>query len=265
MTVEKPVTVQICDDQTLIREGLRRLIDEAAGLETIGEAASVRESILQIRAHPPGVLLLDITAVGRNGLDVLAELTRTVPDTRVLVLSQHDDAAFVRRAFSLGAAGYHLMDAADTEFVHAIREVASGHQYLHPILGARLAAAEMDPLSDREHEVLNLLALGYTNQEIASLLFMSVRTAETHRCRIMQKLGLRTRAEIVRYAFSTGELDTEQSAKIGFSARGTTKQPSSFASAAAQETRLSQKARVENTASRHIAPIRRLDEHQRFA
>ena len=133
------------------------------------------------------------------------------------MLSMQDDPSYVREAFAAGASGYMLKEAADTEVVQAVREVAAGGRYVHPTLGARLAQAEVDaarraagdPLSDREREVLRLLALGHTNQEIAKKLFISVRTAETHRAHIMQKLGLETRAELVRYALVNGMLDDE--------------------------------------------------------
>jgi two-component system, NarL family, response regulator NreC len=133
----------------------------------------------------------------------------------VLMLSMQDDPSYVREAFGAGASGYMLKEAADTELVQAVREVAAGGTYVHPTLGARLAQAEVeaarraanDPLSEREREVLRLLALGHTNQEIAKRLFISVRTAETHRAHIMQKLGLGTRAELVRYALVNGLLD----------------------------------------------------------
>jgi two-component system response regulator NreC len=136
-------------------------------------------------------------------------------DVKVLVLSMQDDPRYVREAFSVGASGYVLKEAADTEVVAAIREVARGGRYVHPELGARLIAAETEemrraeenPLSEREQEVLRLLALGHTNQEIAKQLFISVRTAETHRAHIMQKLRLTTRAELVRYALAQGLLD----------------------------------------------------------
>jgi len=136
------------------------------------------------------------------------------------VLSMQDDARYVREAFEAGAAGYILKEAADTDVVAAVREVAAGGRYVHPTLGARLVAAEAaerkraaeDPLSDREREVLRLLALGHTNQEIASRLYVSVRTAETHRAHIMQKLRLQTRAELVRYALHHGLLDDEPEA-----------------------------------------------------
>src|SRR5262249_14961122 len=133
----------------------------------------------------------------------------------ILVLSMQDDPQYVREAFAVGAKGYVLKEAVDADVVDAIRQVAAGGSYVHPTLGARmvaadaaaLAAAESDPLSEREREVLRLLALGHTNQEIAKQLFISVRTAETHRAHIMRKLGLETRAELVRYALEHGQLD----------------------------------------------------------
>src|SRR5205823_2292553 len=136
------------------------------------------------------------------------------PHTRILVLSMQDDPSYVRQAFSAGASGYLPKEAADDDLLQAVREVAAGGRYVHPALGARLGAAEAeakaraesDPLSDREREVLRLLALGHTNQEIAKLLFISVRTAETHRAHVMQKLRLSTRAELVRHAIRQGLL-----------------------------------------------------------
>jgi two-component system response regulator NreC len=254
------ISVQICDDQALVRAGLRLLLDEEPDLEVMGEAASADDAVAQMCARQPDVLVLDVAVPSRNGLDALLEIAKAAPETRVLVLSQHDDPAYIRRAFSAGATGYLLMEAADTELVHAIREVASGQLYLHPLLGARLASAAADPLSDREHEVLHLIALGYTNQEIAKLLFMSVRTAETHRGRIMQKLGLHTRAEVVRYALSAGELDGERSAKTVCSVRDTTRQarrlPSS--STAGANTRPSQEQRDQRAVTPHLAPVHRL-------
>ena len=141
----------------------------------------------------------------------------------MLVLSMHDDPRYVREAFAAGASGYVLKEAADAEVVAAIREVAAGGSYVNPALGARMVAAEAkeqaeaqaDPLSEREHEVLRLLALGHTNQEIAKTLYISVRTAETHRAHIMQKLGLASRAELVRYALAKQILEPEVSGTEG--------------------------------------------------
>jgi two-component system response regulator NreC len=138
-------------------------------------------------------------------------------DAKVLMLSMQDDPRYVREAFSAGASGYVLKEAADAEVVDAVREVAGGGRYVHPVLGARLiqaeaqerAQAEEDPLSEREREVLRLLALGHTNQEIAKMLYLSVRTVETHRAHIMQKLRLTTRAELVRFAIDHGLLEEQ--------------------------------------------------------
>ena len=144
-------------------------------------------------------MLLDVVMPDQSGLEVVPTLLHENPEAKVLVLSMQDEPRYVREAFAAGASGYVLKEAADTEVVAAIREVAGGGRYVHPELGARLVAAEAeerkraedDPLSDREREVLRLLALGHTNQEIAKQLYISVRTAETHRAHIMQKLRLR--------------------------------------------------------------------------
>ncbi|MFL5909687.1 MAG: GAF domain-containing protein [Gaiellaceae bacterium] len=159
--------------------------------------------------------LLDVVMPEQSGLEAIPTLLRESPDVKICVLSMQDDPHYVREAFAAGASGYVLKEAADNEVVHAVREVAAGGRYLHPELGARLVAAESDerkraeddPLSERESEVLRLLALGHTNQEIAKQLFISVRTAETHRAHIMQKLGLSSRAELVRYALERGLLE----------------------------------------------------------
>jgi DNA-binding NarL/FixJ family response regulator len=214
--------IAICDDHALVRSGLERLLVDEPGLEVVARASNAEEAIEVVRETRPDVLLLDVVMPGRSGIEALPDVLAAGrgPDgdagTRVLVLSMQDDPSYVRQAFAAGANGYLLKEAADAELVQAIREVADGRRYVHPLLGARLAVAEekteepvLDPLSDREHDVLRLLALGHTNQEIAKILFISVRTAETHRARIMQKLGLTTRAEIVRYALASGELALE--------------------------------------------------------
>ena len=213
------ITIAICDDHRLLRSGLRCVIESEDSLEVVGEAASAEEALSLVRETRPDVLLLDITMPGRSGIDALPDLLAAVPCMRVLMLSMQDDPAYIRGAFGAGADGYLLKDAADAELVKAIHAVVSGHRYVHPALGARLVSLEIadfpdpdDPLSEREHEVLRLLALGHTNQEIAKQLFVSVRTAESHRARIGEKLGLRTRAELVRYALDTGVLDTSPAA-----------------------------------------------------
>ena len=211
------IRVLIVDDHAVVRSGLRLVVGAEDDLEVVGEAGSAREAIFEARALKPDVILLDVVMPDQSGLDVLPTLLHEQPQARVLVLSMQDDPQYVRRAFAEGASGYVLKEAADTEVVAAIREVARGGRYVHPELGARLIAAEAederraeeDPLSDREREVLRLLALGHTNQEIAKQLYISIRTAETHRAHIMQKLRLSTRAELVRYAIAHGLLDEE--------------------------------------------------------
>jgi DNA-binding NarL/FixJ family response regulator len=208
------VRVLIVDDHAVVRSGLRMLLAAEADLEPVGEAGSAQDAIFEARELKPDVILLDVVMPGESGLDVLPQLLQERPETKVLVFSMQDDPQYVRQAFAAGASGYVLKEAADTELVAAIREVARGGRYVNPELGARLVTADAesrrradeDPLSDREREVLRLLALGHTNQEIAKQLFISVRTAETHRAHIMQKLRLGSRAELVRYALAEGYL-----------------------------------------------------------
>jgi two-component system response regulator NreC len=199
----------------VVRSGLRLVLDAEEGIEPVGEAGTAREAIFEARSVKPDVILLDVVMPDQSGLEIIAALLKENPKAKVLVLSMQDDPQYVREAFGAGASGYVLKEAADSELVAAVREVAGGGRYVHPELGARLVAAESeerrraeeDPLSERESEVLRLLALGYTNQEIAKQLFISVRTAETHRAHIMQKLRLSSRAELVRYALERGLLD----------------------------------------------------------
>ena len=190
------------------------LLAAEADLEVVGEAGTAREAVFEVRAHKPDVVLLDVVMPGESGIEAVPKLLIESPETKMLVLSMQDDPNYVREAFAAGASGYVLKEAADAEVVDAIRQVADGGSYVHPVLGARMvaadaqakAAAAADPLSDREREVLKLLALGHTNQEIAKQLYISVRTAETHRAHIMRKLGLETRAALVRYAIEHGLL-----------------------------------------------------------
>jgi two-component system response regulator NreC len=208
------VRILIVDDHAVVRSGLRLLLEAEDDLEPVGEAGNARDAVFQARELKPDVILMDVVMPDQSGLDVVPTLLHERPETKVLVLSMQDDPQYVRQAFAAGASGYVLKEAADVEVVAAIREVARGGRYVNPELGARLVTAETDelrraeedPLSDREREVLRLLALGHTNQEIAQQLFISVRTAETHRAHIMQKLRLTSRAELVRYALSVGLL-----------------------------------------------------------
>ena len=207
--------VLIVDDHAVVRSGLKLVLESEEGIEPVGEAGSARDAIFEARSTKPDVILLDVVMPDQSGIEVIPTLLKENPEAKVLVLSMQDDPQYVREAFAAGASGYVLKEAADREVVAAVREVAAGGRYVHPELGARLVTAESeerrraeeDPLSERESDVLRLLALGHTNQEIAQELFISVRTAETHRAHIMQKLRLTSRAELVRYALDQGLLE----------------------------------------------------------
>jgi two-component system response regulator NreC len=216
LTDNNTIRVLIVDDHAVVRSGLHLLLDAEADIEVCGEAGDVRSAVFETRAQKPDVILMDVVMPDQSGIEGVPLVLKEAPDAQVLVLSMQDDPRYVREAFAAGAAGYVLKEAVDAEVVSAVREVAGGGRYVHPALGARLVVAdadakakeEADPLSDREREVMRLLALGHTNQEIAKMLFISVRTAETHRAHIMQKLRLSTRAELVRYALDNGLLET---------------------------------------------------------
>jgi two-component system, NarL family, response regulator NreC len=210
------IRVLVVDDHAVVRAGLKLLLAAEDDIEVVGDAGNAEQATLRSELLKPDVVLLDVVMPGRSGIDATPEILERSPETKVLVLSMQDDPRYVREAFAAGAIGYVLKEAADTELVGAVREVAAGRHFVHPALGAKLAAAEAverarleaDPLSDREREVLRLLALGHTNQEIAKTLYISVRTAETHRAHILQKLRLNTRAELVRHAIEQGLLES---------------------------------------------------------
>ncbi len=211
------IRVVIVDDHAILRSGLRRVLEAEADIEVVGEAESAERAVFEALATKPDVLLMDVVMPGTSGIEGMPAVLQAVPEAKVLILSMQDDPRYVREAFAVGASGYVLKEAADTEVVGAVRAVAAGERYVHPALGARLIAAEAeerkraeeDPLSEREREVLRLLALGHTNQEIAEQLYISVRTAETHRAHIMRKLGLSSRAELVRHALEHGLIDAQ--------------------------------------------------------
>ncbi len=209
------IRVLIVDDHAVVRSGLKLLLDAEPDIEAVGEAGNMQDAVFRTRSLKPDVILMDVVMPGASGIEATPAVLKEHPEGKVLVLSMQDDPSYVREAFAAGASGYVLKEAADEEVVGAVREVAGGGRYVHPTLGARLVAAEAeeraraeaDPLTEREREVLRLLALGHTNQEIAKTLFLSVRTVETHRAHIMQKLHLSTRAELVRYAMEQGLLE----------------------------------------------------------
>jgi two-component system response regulator NreC len=207
-------TVMIADDHAVVRTGLRLLLDAADGLEVVAEAGDVPGAVRMVRAHRPRVAVLDLTMPGGSMLDSIAELTASTPETAIVVLTMQDDPAFARKALQNGALGFVLKEAADDELLEAIRLAARRETYLNPRLGARMAAAPIEPagppddLTDREVDVLRRIALGHTNAEIASQLYLSVRTVETHRAHIQQKLRRSSRAELVGYALEHGLIAT---------------------------------------------------------
>jgi two-component system response regulator NreC len=211
------IRVLLVDDHAVVRSGLRRVLEAEDDIEVVAEAGDMRNAVFEARAHKPDVIVMDVVMPDASGIEATPAVLEEAEDAKVLMLSMQDDPRYVREAFAVGANGYVLKEAADTEVVDAVREVAQGGRYVHPALGARLIAAEAqeraeaeaDPLSEREREVLRLLALGHTNQEIAKMLYLSVRTVETHRAHIMQKLRLSSRAELVRYALEHNLLDEQ--------------------------------------------------------
>lgn len=202
------IRVGLCDDHAVVRSGLRRIVDHEPDLAVVGEAGTGAEAVSVARTERPDVFVMDLGLPGTSGIEVTRQVVEVSPETAVLVLTVHDDVGYLRKAFDAGARGYLVKDAADVELVLAIRQVAAGHEYVHPRLGAALlapgAAAPVGgpggELSERELEVLRLVALGHTNAEIATALFVSVRTVESHRAHVQQKLDLKTRADLVRYA-----------------------------------------------------------------
>jgi two-component system, NarL family, response regulator NreC len=207
-----PTTIVLADDHAVVRSALRMLLEAEAGFEVVAEAGTADDAARYVLGHKPTILILDLNMPGRSSLEAIPDIRAASPATEIVVLTMQNESAFARRALQAGVRGYVLKEAADTELVQAVRSAAAGQTYLQPALGARMAAepdAEpADALSPREREVLRLIALGHTNAEIAEQLFLSIRTVETHRAHIQQKLGISGRAELVRYALGHELIDT---------------------------------------------------------
>src|SRR5215213_8039509 len=210
---DETIRVVIADDHAVVRSGLRMLLEAQDDFHVVAEAGDVPTAMQVIRAHRPTVAVLDLNMPGGSGLEAIPRLRESTPETAIVVLTMQDDPAFARQALQSGALGFVLKEAADEELLEAIKLAADGDTYLNPRLGARMAAAPAEPagppddLSEREVEVLRLIALGHTNSEIAEQLFLSTRTVETHRAHIQQKIRRTTRAELVRYALDHGLVD----------------------------------------------------------
>jgi two-component system response regulator NreC len=202
------IRIVLADDHAVVRSGLRLLLDSESDFEVVAEASDVESARRYVRGHHPRVLVLDLNMPVGSSLKMIPVMRAESPDTQIVVLTMQQEPAFAREALGAGALGYVLKEAADEELVEAVRRAAAGESYLHPKLGARIAsespAGPPDDLSEREVDVLRLIALGHTNAEIAEQLYLSVRTVETHRAHIQQKLALSTRAELVGYALERG-------------------------------------------------------------
>ncbi len=206
------ITIVLADDHQVVRAGLRLLLEAEEGFRVIAEAGDVATTERRVTAYHPRVLILDLNMPGESSLPAIPRLRASAPDTQIVVLTMQNDPAFAREALRAGAIGYVLKEAADDELVQAVRLAAAGRTYLNPELGARLAAeppiasGPPDDLSAREIEVLRLIALGHTNGEIASRLYLSVRTVESHRAHLQQKTRRTSRADLVAYAREHGLL-----------------------------------------------------------
>ena len=202
------IRVLVTDDHTVLRSGLTALLEQQQDMTPVGEAATADQAVAKARALQPDVILLDVVMPRKSGFDALPELRKAAPEARVIMLSMQTRPSSIRQALNAGAAGYVAKHAPEADLLEAIRRVARGSRYVDPELAGDLvvsdAAALTDPISERERDVLYLLALGYTNQEIAKMLYISVRTVDTHRAHIMRKLNLDTRAELVLYALANG-------------------------------------------------------------
>jgi DNA-binding NarL/FixJ family response regulator len=214
------VRVVLADDHAIIRDGLKLLVDAQPDMTVVGEAGDGRSAVAQAQELAPDVIVMDISMPQLNGVEATAHLAATAPTVKVLVLSVHEESTYVRRLFAAGARGYLLKRSAGHVLLQAVRTVAAGEIYLDPLLtgtvitgllkpAARAADLPLGELSERETEVLRLLARGYVSKEIADQLGVNSKTVDTYKARAMEKLGLKSRAAIVRYALQQGWLQEE--------------------------------------------------------
>ncbi|HRL10874.1 MAG TPA: response regulator transcription factor [Aggregatilineales bacterium] len=211
------VRIILADDHKIVREGIQRLLEEEAGLQVVATAADGLETVRLVDAQPPDVLIVDLMMPGINGLEVTRQVAQRYPQVRIIILSMHADEAYVIEVLRSGAMGYVLKESGHVDLMAAIREVQAGRRYLSAPLSERAIDAYVsgaqqtsgnayDSLTTREREVLQLAAQGHTAAEIAQRLIISPRTVETHRANLMQKLGLRSQAELIRFALQRGIL-----------------------------------------------------------
>jgi two-component system, NarL family, response regulator NreC len=212
------ITVLLADDHAIVRSGLRRLLEAEGSFRVVAEAGDVPEAVRRVRGYKPDVLVLDVSMPGGPSVNAIPEFRQASPDTRIVVLTMEAEPLYARTAMRAGALGFVLKEAADSELVAAVHAAVAGNSYLNPRLGAMIAALPDRPppppdnLSEREVEVLKLIALGHTNAEVAERLHLSVRTVESHRTHIQHKIGRATRADLVTYAHEHGLIESEPSA-----------------------------------------------------
>jgi two-component system response regulator NreC len=212
-----PMRILIVDDHGVLRAGLRALLNAEPDLQVVGEAADGQTGLRLATELSPDLVLMDISMPGMSGIQVTRQLKETLPGTRVLILTLHEDESLLREAIRSGASGYILKQAVEAELISAIRAVGRGDLYIHPAMTRALLKDvspllvpeenPTEPLSPREHEVLRLVAQGHTNRQVAEMLHLSVRTVESHRANLMDKLGLSSPAQLVRYAIEHGLLE----------------------------------------------------------
>ena len=215
------IRIILADDHTLVRAGIKALLEKQPDIEVVAETSDGKEAIRQIEILQPDIVLMDIAMPGMNGLEATAMITKNHPQVRVLALTMHDEEEYFYEIIRAGAMGYVLKDAAPTELVSAIRAVAEGKAFLTPRVTRILVndylkrvesgekVADYGGLTEREREVLKLIASGNTNQEIANLLHISVNTVQVHRTHVMEKLNLHNRTELVKYALRRGIIELE--------------------------------------------------------
>jgi two-component system response regulator NreC len=206
----RAIRIVLADDHAVVRRGLELLLGAEPDFEVVATVGDVEAAVRSTRGHKPDVLVLDLNMPGGSSLEAIPKIREASPGTQIAVLTMQNEPAFARQALGSGALAYVLKEAADDELVEAVRRVAAGETYLNPQLGARMAAEPPQPsgppddLSEREVEVLRMIALGHTNAEIAAQLYLSIRTVESHRAHIQQKLRRSSRADLVRYALEHG-------------------------------------------------------------
>ncbi|HKW21063.1 MAG TPA: response regulator transcription factor [Ktedonobacterales bacterium] len=214
-----PIRVLLADDHTILRAGLKMMLSVQPDIEIVGEASDGRQAIAEAQRVQPDVILMDITMPELNGIEATRQVKKLLPETRVLVLTMHENEEYLFQVLRAGASGYILKEAADTELISAIRSVYAGRFYLSPPAQAMMVGDYMQRvrtgeehdsysgLTEREREILKLVAEGYTNNQIGERLVISPKTVDTHRTHVMDKLNLHSRAELVKYAMRRGLLE----------------------------------------------------------